>query len=309
MTNPGLPESYCFNHPERAAFVRCQRCDRPTCPSCQVPAAVGVQCVDCVEADRASRRRIRSVFGADAPNGPPWVTIGLIAACVAVTVAGMFVPDSAAWEIGFVPAFAKSEPWRLVTSMFDHLGLWHLGVNMLCLWMLGSFLEPTLGRWRFTALYAISGLAGGVAILAWASFAGGAAAWLRPTVGASGAVFGLFGAAVWVTRRLGGNAAGIVGVLVVNIVFTLANTAQVSWQGHFGGLAMGLALGAAYAYAPLAKSGRYSLIAAVSAGVLVVGLFLLFADAPAAWVFASGPDGMGLAGFQVGEAPSELTSV
>jgi membrane associated rhomboid family serine protease len=208
------------------------------------------------------------------------VTITLIAVCVAVAVVGMVWPSGdLTGTLGFMPILARHEPWRWLTSMFDHLGLMHLAMNMICLWMLGVFLEPALGRWRFTALYLLSGLGGGTAILAWTAMGGLSLDWFGLSAGASGAVFGLFGATVWVMRRLGGNLRGILVVLGINLVFTVANTATVAWQAHIGGLLVGLALGAVYAYAPRARARLFSLLGTAGAVVVVVGVYLAISTA------------------------------
>ncbi|MDR1152043.1 MAG: rhomboid family intramembrane serine protease [Bifidobacteriaceae bacterium] len=199
----------------------------------------------------------------------------MISLCVAVAAVGWFAPALSVTEhLGFVPILARAEPWRLVTSIFDHAGLAHLALNMLCLWMVGSFLEPMLGRWRYAALYLVSGLGGGLLILAWARWTGPSVEWVQLTVGASGAIFGMFGAMVWVVRRLGGNLRGILVVLAINIVFTLTNSGTVSWQGHFGGLIVGLVLGAVYAFAPRGRHRVYSIIATVGVAVLVLGTYV-----------------------------------
>jgi membrane associated rhomboid family serine protease len=233
-----------------------------------------VQCVDCVRQARARLPRLRSVLGASTSAGPPIVTVTLIGICVVVWVLGWLVPPlELTKHLGFVPALSHAQPWRLVTSMFDHAGLAHLALNMLCLWMVGSFLEPLLGRWRFTALYMLSGLGGGLAILAWASLHMNSVDVIQLTVGASGSIFGLFGAMVWVVRRLGGNLTGILTVLAINIVFTLTNAGTVSWEGHLGGLIVGLILGAAFAFAPRARHLAFSVSATVAVGVVVLGAY------------------------------------
>jgi membrane associated rhomboid family serine protease len=198
----------------------------------------------------------------------------LIGLCVVVSAVGWLAPALAVTEhLGFVPVLARAEPWRVVTSIFDHAGLAHLALNMLCLWMVGSFLEPMLGRWRFTALYLVSGLGGGLLILGWARVAGPSVEWVQLTVGASGAIFGMFGAMVWVVRRLGGNLRGILVVLAINVVFTLTNSGSVSWQGHFGGLIVGLGLGAVYAFAPRGRHRVYSIVATAGIAALVLGAY------------------------------------
>ncbi|MFK5126597.1 rhomboid family intramembrane serine protease, partial [Klebsiella pneumoniae] len=87
------------------------------------------------------------------------------------------------------------EPWRLFTAALVHSGFFHIGLNMLALWFIGRNLEPLLGKWRFVALYLLGTLGGSVAV-----------ALLAPTtivVGASGAIFALFGALLVIGRHIG----------------------------------------------------------------------------------------------------------
>jgi len=127
------------------------------------------------------------------------------------------------------------EPWRVLTGALVHSGIWHVGLNMLALWMIGRSLEPLLGRWRFLALYLLSAFGGSVAV-ALLSFP-------TPVVGASGAIFGLFGALLVIGRHIGANIAGIGLVLGINLVIGFVPGFNVSWQAHVGGLLVGLLVG------------------------------------------------------------------
>lgn len=255
--------------------MRCQRCGRPACPECQRTAAVGVHCVDCVrEANRAAPA-VRSVFGAPLRSGPPVVTVTLIALCVVSFVlqevmGRLASPGAYGWTelLAFHPWLAESEPWRFVTSAFVHAGLWHVGLNMLALWVMGQSLEGPFGRARFLALFLVSAAGGAVMAL----YLTPGPSWL---VGASGGVFGLFGAMLPALRRLRRSVRPVMGILVVNALlgFVIPN---VSWQGHLGGLLTGAALGAAYAYAPRRRRGPISVVATVAVVVLL-------AAAAAAW--------------------------
>lgn len=138
------------------------------------------------------------------------------------------------------PAFGTPfEPWRLVTVLVVHGGFFHLALNMLAVWMIGRSLEPLLGRWRFLALYVLSGVGGsvGVALIA-------PGIWV---VGASGAVFGLLGALLVIGRHIGANITGILIVLGINLVIGFVPGFQVAWQAHLGGLAVGAVVGLIYA--------------------------------------------------------------
>ncbi|WP_291812547.1 rhomboid family intramembrane serine protease [Cellulomonas sp.] len=251
--SPGVPGDgtgqppVCPRHPDRVAYVRCQRCGRPACPECQRPAPVGVHCVDCVaEAARTSREG-RTAFGGRVRGGRPVVTLTIIGLCAASYVLQLAVPGwTSRWA--FSPVAGAYEPWRFLTAAFLHSPgqVFHILFNMIALWMVGPYLESTLGRGRFATLYLVSALGGSVGAVLLAPATG---TWLTAMVGASGAVFGMFGAVLVVLRRTGRDAGPIIGILVLNGVlgFVLPG---IAWQAHLGGLVVGALLGAAYAYAP-----------------------------------------------------------
>ncbi len=277
MTYPqpgAAPETpVCPRHPDRIAYVRCQRCGRPACPECQRPAAVGIQCVDCVAEAARQQPRTRTAMGRRVTNGRPVVTITLIALCVASYVAQLAIPGwTSRWA--FSAAAGEVEPWRFLTSAFLHSPNQplHIVMNMVALWSVGPFLEASLGRWRFTALYLLSALGGSTMFLLLAS--PDSISWLTGLYGASGAVFGLFGAVLVVLRRVGGNARAILGVLVVNAVlgFVLPG---IAWQAHLGGLIVGAALGAAFAYAPRERRLPVAVGSCVATAVVLVGAALV----------------------------------
>ncbi|WP_370514039.1 rhomboid family intramembrane serine protease [Cellulomonas sp. JZ18] len=216
----------------------------------------------------------RTALGAPLRQGRPVVTLTIIGLCVVSYVLQLVLPGwTRLWV--FSPSNALDEPWRAVTSAFLHAqGLpLHLAFNMVALWMIGPYLESTLGRARFVTLYLLSAVGGAVAtfVLAVPSYSPVPypSAWWGGTVGASGAVFGLFGAVLLVLRRLGRDARGILGIIVLNGVlgFVLPG---VSWQAHLGGLLVGLALGAAYAWAPVARRRLVAVVAPLAVVVLLV---------------------------------------
>jgi membrane associated rhomboid family serine protease len=257
----------CPRHPDRVSYVRCQRCNRPVCPECQRPAPVGVQCVDCVARAQAAIPARRTVFGGRVREGRAVVTMAIIALCVIAYV--VLRAADARVPLVFVPFAGESEPYRFLTAAFLHSGFLHLAVNMYALWIVGSVLEPALGRWRFTALYLISAVAGSVGVLLFASPSD--VAWITPVVGASGAVFGLFGAVGLALRRLGRDTTQILVLLVINTVigFTIPN---IAWQAHLGGLVTGALLAAVYVYAPRDKQTVASVGATVLVAAVVVAL-------------------------------------
>ena len=265
----------CPRHPDTVAYVRCQRCDRPTCPACQVPSSVGVHCVDCARRSQAGRRQARTLLGGNMVSGA-LVTKILAGLCVVVYALQVLTPglmtQSLELRLGFIPALAADEPWRFLTTAFLHADVMHLGLNVLTLWVMGTSLEPVLGRWRFTCVYLLSAL-GGSTMIYWLSWPG-TESWLTLTVGASGAVFGLFSAVFIVQRRFGRDTSGIVALVVINAVFSFLG-ANISWQGHLGGLLVGGIVSAIYAWAPRGKRQAVGIAGTIAVAMALVGLDLL----------------------------------
>ncbi len=140
----------------------------------------------------------------------------------------------------------QGEWWRIVTGSFMHGGIAHIALNMFALYQLGRFVETMLGSPRFLIVYAISLVGGGIAVVVFAPD--------QPTVGASGAIFGLFGALLGIGVRMGKRGRSLISqvvpTLIINLVFTFA-VPFISKAGHLGGLASGFAAGLAlYAMRP-----------------------------------------------------------
>ena len=266
----GTPQvPVCPRHPDRVSYVRCQRCGRPACPECQRPAAVGIQCVDCVNEARSRVPRTRTVLGGRAREGRPVITLTIIALCVVVYLAQRVPGLMVTLNFIFMPALGDQQPYRFLSSAFLHGGTLHLALNMYALWLVGSVLEPALGRWRFVALYVLSAIGGSVAVLLLANPTG--PSWGTSVVGASGAVFGLFSAIFLVLRRLGRDATQILVLIALNFVIGFV-IAGISWQSHLGGAITGAGLAAAYAYAPRRHRTLVSVAATVGVALLLAVL-------------------------------------
>ncbi|HTZ42557.1 MAG TPA: rhomboid family intramembrane serine protease [Jatrophihabitans sp.] len=272
----------CYRHPDRLTGVRCARCDRPICPECQRPAAVGFQCPDDVRAGRASVRRARTVAGARSRTGRPVVTYSLIALNVLVYLltalgSGGSLADNtgsrlfADWELAPVLVGADHQYDRLLTAAFLHLGPIHILLNMLALFVIGPALEQVLGWWRYLAVYLLGALGGSVAILALGDIH-------QPVVGASGAIFGLFGAAVVLARRVGFNSTALWITIGINFVYTFS-VPGISKLGHVGGFVFGAAAAFVLLGGQLTGRGRLPSLrvqAAGLAGLLVLLLVVAF---------------------------------
>jgi membrane associated rhomboid family serine protease len=234
----------CPRHPDRVSYVRCQRCGRPVCPECQRPAAVGVQCVDCVKQQAKTVRTTRTVFGGNVTDTPV-VSYAIIAICVLVFALQTARPGLSG-DISFVPYLGKSEPWRFLTSAFAHATITHILFNMLALWMVGAqYLERLLGGVRYAAVYLVSAIGGSSCYLLLSPavpFDGlNPSSWYIGAVGASGAVFGLFGALLVLNRHLGRSSAGMYATIGINAVIGFV-VPGIAWQAHLGGLLTGAAV-------------------------------------------------------------------
>lgn len=248
---PSADIPVCPRHPDRPSYVRCQRCGRPACPECQRAAAVGFQCVDCVNEQKRTTPAYRAPYGGALAAGKPLVTYTIIALCVLLYVLQWLLPGEAVYQqFAFANVFADREPWRMLTAAFLHSQsfLLHIVLNMYTLWIFGQALEPLLGRVRFLAVYLLSAVGGSIGFLLLTPD--------RPVigvVGASGAIFGLFGAMLVVQRHRGGETRQLWVLIAINgaIGFFVQG---IAWQAHLGGLITGGLAAAAIAYAPRGKN-------------------------------------------------------
>ena len=283
MTTPETGTLHCYRHPDRETMVSCSECGRGICPDCMTFGPVGIRCPDHAGAGgraAAPRRAARSASRSLSQYGP-FVTFTLIGINVGVylleLLLGSGINGNSGWiyehgvlvsraldSSGHVVGVAQGDWWRLITSAFLHYGPLHLGMNMLVLWFIGPALEHYFGHWRYALVYLVSGLAGSAGALIVTPNS--------PTVGASGAIWGLMGAALVLEARrifvFGGQAMGLV---VVNLIFTLV-IPGVSLGGHIGG-GIGGAV-AALAFSSLRRTPALATLAVVAVGVVSVGIAL-----------------------------------
>ena len=266
----------CFRHPGRETYLSCVRCGRPACPECLRSAPVGQQCVECVREGNRGVRTPTAVFGGRAVSGAP-VTYTLIGLNILLYLVEWVYPRIVDYLVlvgrlqdanlhNQVIGVAVGQEYRLITSAFLHepgfsgFGPAHIIFNMWALLLVGPALERLLGRLRFLAVYLLSAL-------------GGAVLWYllvppyQSALGASGAVFGLFGAWFVVSKRLQVDTRAIVILIVINLAFGFF-VGGIAWQDHVGGLITGGLLTAAYAYAP--RKHRALIQAGATAVVVVV---------------------------------------
>ncbi|MGU3651714.1 rhomboid family intramembrane serine protease [Mycolicibacterium sp. A43C] len=262
---PPPPAPVCYRHPGRPTYVSCTRCGRYICGDCMQSAAVGHQCPECVAAGAATVRPVQGRFGGKVAGDTPVITYALIAINIVMFIlqmaSGRLENELTLWP----PAVADGQFYRLITSAFLHYGIAHILFNMYALYVIGPSLERLLGRLRFSALYGLSALGGSVLVYLISPLN-------TATAGASGAVFGLFGAIFVVSRKLNLDVKWVIGLILLNVVFTFAapliGAGAISWQGHLGGLIAGGLVAAGFVYAPRAR--RNAVQAAVAGGLLVL---------------------------------------
>jgi membrane associated rhomboid family serine protease len=197
-------------------------------------AAVGFQCPSCFSEGVKSVPRTRTSLGGIQRGNPQIVTISLLAINILVFIAARVGSAQVANDLVLVPVLVESEPWRLITSAFLHLQIFHIFANLFMLYQIGPLLEQMLGRLRFLALYLLSALGGSVAV--WLLSAPGSA-----TLGASGAVLGMVGALLVISRARGLDVTWILGYVAVTAVLSFV-VPDISWQGHLGGFITGAAV-------------------------------------------------------------------
>lgn len=301
MSEPAAPG--CYRHPDRPTRISCQRCNRPICPECMNPSSVGFQCPECVKQGQRQTRQAQLPYGGTRSADPRRTTIVLMALNLAVLV-GVMLTGGAFGRLfnllaitplgycengGYVVSTVRAECtaqmgawtagvsngawWQLLTSAFTHSELLHIAFNMFALWILGPQLERLLGRARFLALYLVSALAASAFVMLFSNP-------FVSTVGASGAIFGMFGAFLLVARKHGGNVRQILILLGVNVAITVVGSSVISWQGHLGGFVGGVAVTAALIHLPKEQRKRWQwplvgLIALVAVGAAVAKGILL----------------------------------
>lgn len=201
-----------------------------------------MQCSDCVVRERAWQQQIhgqtRRRQGQPGRLGrlirrPQGVTLSIIGLTAIVSVLA-FLSQTVLAMLAYQPDVAVVQPWRLISTALVHGGLLHLALNMLVLWMLGPALEERFGKLPFLAMYAVTAFAGSVAVPLLGSHN-----WV---VGASGAVFGLFGVYIGVQRMIGRIDPQLLIIVGINLVFGFV-VSGVAWQAHVGGLIAGFMIG------------------------------------------------------------------
>jgi membrane associated rhomboid family serine protease len=282
MTVPGDQASHpgqdspptCYRHPDRETWVSCVRCGRHACPDCLRQAAVGQQCVECVRGAARTSRPARTVFGGRPSRGAAvtWTIIGVNVLLYLIELAHTSLASDW-WMLGYAQYYqggplqgvAAGQWYRLISSAFlpgtGSLGILDIAFNMWALYVVGPGLEQLLGKVRFLAVYLLSAVGGSVLFYYLAPQN-------QPALGASGAIFGLFGAWFVASRRLRLDSRGIITLIVLNLALSFIYRSTIAWQDHVGGLITGALIAAAYAYAP--RKNRLAIQVAATAAIVVI---------------------------------------
>jgi len=276
------PPRYCYRHPDRETGLSCSECGRPICYECMTPAPVGLRCPEHSGKPHGAEKVKRAVTGRGSAR-PNAMTLTLIAVNTAVAVVELAIGTgttftnntifvhgalfaSLQYSNGTPAGVAHGEWWRLFTSMFLHANILHIAMNMYSLYYVGTILEHVIGRWRFLLLYLVSGVAGAAGALIWTPN--------QPTVGASGAIFGVLGA-LFVLERKRHIATGgqVLGLIVLNLVISFAFSTYISVGGHLGGLIGGIAL--MFLMLSFPRSTAYTLMSAFAVTAVAIVLAYL----------------------------------
>jgi membrane associated rhomboid family serine protease len=266
----------CYRHPSRETAVSCSNCGKPICPDCMTTTPVGMRCPDCAR-QRTKVVRMREM------TSTPQVTVALIAINVIAFLAeGSFSVSTSGAAASTVSekgellgsgiqravnggpieylGVAYGQWWRIVTGGFLHANFLHIAFNMYLLYLLGQMLEPVLGHVKFALVYFVSLLTGSLLVLLVVPHS--------PTLGASGAVFGLMGAAAveMRARQIPIMQSGIGVLIIINLAFSFT-VSGISWEGHVGGL-----LGGALVMFILQLGERYRQQALALAGCIAIGV-------------------------------------
>lgn len=257
----------CHRHRDRVTYLRCSRCGRHICGDCSRDSPVGQRCPECAGATTrvVPARSIRSGIS------PAVLTIMVItvAAYLAQRANARFTVDYA----HITPAVSAGEWWRVITATFLHSvgSIVHILFNMYALYVFGPYIERQAGTIRFVGLYLASAVTGGVVFQ---YLSEGAA------VGASGAIFGLFGAVLVGTYPLRHTPAGaarfrqLLLLLAINLALPLL-VRGIAWEAHVGGLVAGMIIVWAWQRIPPGPNADL-MRTLVPSIIILVGLLAVF---------------------------------
>lgn len=271
MTSDPFAQVSCYRHPGRVTRLRCSSCDQPICVDCSHDASVGQKCPRCTGQGQRNIRRVSA-----RPGFPPVTTALLVLTCSVYVLTWLLpglerdlINELAMWNLGV----SAGQWWRMVTAVVLHGSVFHILFNMWALYVFGPQLERESGSLPFLAMY-LSSAAVGSLFVYWFSHL------LTVSIGASGAIFGVFG--VWLAGAYrmrhtpyGRRLLSQLGLLLaINFALPLL-VPNIAWQAHLGGMAGGALIGLMWsAQRRRSQRGLALAAAALLVGVLAVGAAL-----------------------------------
>ncbi len=240
MTDQTVPT--CYRHPDRITGLSCTSCGKRICVECSSDASVGQKCPECAAPQgRARVVHARASFGRPTSQTAP-VSFTIMAITAGIFVIGMLSPEANRW---LFQAFAQANVlvslgdwYRVFTAALLHGGFMHIAFNMYALYLFGPRLEQQVGSPAFAALYVATAGTGGMISYLFGPLN-------QVSIGASGAIFGLFGAWMFVAWKMRGTPGGRamfnqLGVLLaINLALPLL-VPGIDWRAHVGGLLGGI---------------------------------------------------------------------
>lgn len=269
----------CYRHPDRVTGLSCTTCGKPICVECSRDASVGQKCPDCA----APAKGARVVSGRVAVGRPSFqntpVSLGLIGITAAIFVAGFLSPEIERWLLENMSQanwlVAEGQWYRIFTAALLHGGMMHILFNMYALYLFGPRLELQVGKAAFGALYLAAAGAGGMVSYVFGPLN-------QVSVGASGAIFGLLGAWMFVAWKMrhspGGRAMfNQLGVLLaINLALPLF-VGGIDWRAHMGGLAGGLAIAYLWSLFAVGQPNAKVIRTTIALGVAVLAIAITIA--------------------------------
>ena len=242
--NTPTAQTVCYRHPDRPTFLACAQCGKPICGECAVQGTVGQFCPDCARA-RGQQQVIptRTARGSLAKSAPATFTFMAIAIGFYVLTRVSRATEGDVFDLFAQANFLvdRGDWYRIFTPVLVHASVAHILFNMYALYQLGPAIEARVGIPSYVGLLLAAAGWGG----AFAFRLGGPDDIL---IGASGAIFGLFGLWLHSAFRLRDTAFGrnLLSSLGITLALNLALPfliPGISWQGHLGGLVCGVLIG------------------------------------------------------------------
>ena len=269
----------CYRHPDRVTGLSCTRCGRSICVECSHDAAVGQLCPECAEPnDRHQVVTRRQIIGRPSFATAP-VSMGIIAFTAVIYLIGALSPEAEQWLFINLAQFnvliGAGEWWRIFSAALLHASVMHILFNMYALYLFGPRLEQQVGSPAFAALYLASAGAGGAAAYVLLGTTS-----TTPLVGASGAIFGLFGAWIFVAWKMRNTPGGrsmftnLMVLLGINLALPLF-IPNIAWEAHMGGLAAGFAIAYLWSLLAVGKPNAVGIRTAIATAVIALDLAIV----------------------------------